>query len=94
MAKGKVPESAEFKSAYEGFCSLSEGEQTMFRSKIFSKICIGLTKEQRAEVKAERKALLDKIENERKVTTQLQAVSAISTETLENILAERKKSSN
>lgn len=93
MAKGKTPESAEFKSVYEGFCSLSEEEQAMFRSKVFSKICTGLTKEQRNEVKAERKALLNKIESERKVAIQLQAVSAISTETLENILAERKKTS-
>lgn len=94
MAKGKAPESNEFKAAYEGFCSLSEEEQTMFRSKVFSKICNGLTKEQRNQAKSERKALLNKIECEKKIAAQLQAVSTISTETLENILAERKKSAN
>lgn len=91
MAKGKIPESTEFKASFEGYCSLTEEEQVMFRSKIFSKICCGLTKTQRDEVKAERKGLLDKITSLKKVSSQLQAVSSLSIEALESILEEKKK---
>ena len=91
MPKGKAPESAEFKNVYEGFCSLSEEEQIMFRSKVFSKVCSGLTNDLKSEVKADRKALLDKIEQVKKIANQLKSVSSLSTETLKSIIAEREK---
>lgn len=91
MPKGKAPESAEFKNVYEGFCSLSEEEQIMFRSKVFSKVCSGLTNDLKSEVKADRKALLDKIEQGKKIADQLKSVSSLSTETLKSIIAEREK---
>ena len=91
MPKGKAPESAEFKNVYEGFCSLSEEEQVLFRAKVFSKICSGLANDLKSEVKADRKALLDKIEKGRKIANQLKSVSSLSTETLKNIIAEREK---
>lgn len=91
MAKGKAPESAEFKKAYESFCALSEEEQVLFRSKVFSKVCSGLTNDLKSEVKADRKALLDKIEQGKKIADQLKSVSSLSTETLKSIIAEREK---
>ena len=63
----------------------------MFRSKVFSKVCSGLTNDLKSEVKADRKALLDKIEQGKKIADQLKSVSSLSTETLKSIIAEREK---
>lgn len=88
---GKAPESAELKAVVEAFSQLSAEDQTLFRGKIFAKLCNGLSKEQRAEFKKERVEFLARLEQEKKKAAQLESVAALSTEELEAILAARKK---
>ena len=80
---GKAPESAELKAVVEAFSQLSAEDQTLFRGKVFVKLCNGLSKEKRE--------FLARLEQEKKKAAQLESVAALSTEELEAILAARKK---
>ena len=88
---GKAPESAELKAVVEAFSKLSAEDQTLFRGKVFAKLCTGLSKEQRAAFKKERVEFLARLDQEKKRAAQFESVSALSTEDLEAILAARKK---
>lgn len=88
---GKAPESAELKAVVDSYNQLSAEDQTLFRGKIFAKLCNGLSKEKRAEFKKERVEFLARLEQEKKKAAQLESVAALSTEELEAILAARKK---
>lgn len=90
MARGKAPESEALKSVVVAFEALSEEDKIFFRNKIFSKICHGLTKEQRDEFKKERLNMLDRIEKAKDVAKQLEAVSNLSIEELEKIIKVKK----
>lgn len=91
MPRGKTPESPALKSAVAVYDGLSEEDKVFFRNKIFSKICNGLTKEQRDEYKKERLSMLARIEKSKKAAAQLEVVSALSIEELEKILETKKK---
>ena len=80
---GKAPESAELKAVVEAFSQLSAEDQTLFRGKVFVKLCNGLSKE--------KLEFLARLEQEKKKAAQLESVAALSTEELEAILAARKK---
>ena len=67
---GKAPESAGLKAVVEAFNQLSPEEQTLFRSKVFAKLCTGLSKEQRAAFKKERVEFLARLEQEKKKAAQ------------------------
>lgn len=88
---GKAPESAELKAVVDAFNQLSAEDQTLFRGKVFAKLCNGLSKEQRVAFKKERVEFLARLEQEKKKAVQLESVAALSTEELEAILAARKK---
>lgn len=88
---GKAPESAELKAVVEAYDRLSVGDQAIFRSKAFAKLCNGLSKEQRIAFKEERAKFLARLDQEKKKAAQLESVAALSTEELEAILAARKK---
>lgn len=90
MARGKAPESEALKNAVAAFEVLSAEDKVFFRNKVFSKICHGLTKEQRDEFKKERQNMLDRIEKAKDVAKQLEAVSNLSIEELEKIIAAKK----
>lgn len=87
----KASESSELKAVVEAFEALSVEDQSLFRSKIFAKLCKGLSKEQRAAFKKERVDFLARLEQEKKKAAQLASVAALSTAELEEILAARKK---
>lgn len=63
---GKAPESAELKAVVEAFSQLSAEDQTLFRGKIFAKLCNGLSKDQRVAFKKERVEFLARLEQEKK----------------------------
>lgn len=88
---GKAPESVELKAVVEAFSKLSAEDQTLFRGKVFAKLCNGLSKDQRVAFKKERVEFLARLEQEKKKAAQLESVAALSTEELEAILAARKK---
>ena len=88
---GKTPESAELKAVVDAFNQLSAEDQTLFRGKVFAKLCNGFSKEQRVAFKKERVEFLARLEQEKKKAVQLESVAALSTEKLEAILAARKK---
>ena len=88
---GKAPESAELKAVVDAFNQLSAEDQTLFRGKVFAKLCYGLSKDQRVAFKKERVEFLARLEQEKKKAAQLESVAALSTEELEAILAARKK---
>ena len=93
MPKGKVPESEDFKKAFESFNALKEKEKSVFHSKVFSRLCKDLTDEQKKEVKDARKAILKKIAswNKKTLQAQCQSINSVPTEVLERIIEERKK---
>ena len=63
---GKTPESAELKAVVDAFNQLSAEDQTLFRGKVFAKLCNGLSKEQRVAFKKERVEFLARLEQEKK----------------------------
>ena len=87
----KASESPELKAAIDAFSALSVEDQSLFRSKIFARLCNGLSKEQRVAFRKERLEFLEKLEQEKKKAAQLASVAALSTAELEEILAARKK---
>lgn len=87
----KASESPELKAAIDAFSALSVEDQSLFRSKIFARLCNGLSKEQRVAFRKERLEFLERLELEKKKAAQLASVAALSTAELEEILAARKK---
>lgn len=87
----KASDSPELKAAIDAFSALSVEDQSLFRSKIFARLCNGLSKEQRVAFRKERLEFLEKLEQEKKKAAQLASVAALSTAELEEILAARKK---
>ena len=87
----KASDSPELKTAIDAFCSLSVEDQFLFRSKIFARLCNGLSKEQRVAFRKERLEFLERLKLEKKKAAQLASVAALSTAELEEILAARKK---
>ena len=87
----KASDSPELKAAIDAFSALSVEDQSLFRSKIFARLCNGLSKEQRFAFRKERLEFLERLEQEKKKTAQLASVAALSTAELEEILAARKK---
>ncbi|WP_288592865.1 hypothetical protein [uncultured Victivallis sp.] len=87
----KASDSPELKAAIDAFSALSVEDQSLFRSKIFARLCNGLSKEQRVAFRKERLEFLERLEQEKKKTAQLASVAALSTAELEEILAARKK---
>lgn len=87
----KASESPELKAAIDAFSALSVENQSLFRSKIFARLCNGLSKEQRVAFRKERLEFLERLELEKKKAAQLASVAALSTAELEEILAARKK---
>lgn len=87
----KASDSPELKAAIDAFSALSVEDQSLFRSKIFARLCNGLSKEQRVAFRKERLEFLERLELEKKKAAQLASVAALSTAELEEILAARKK---
>ena len=87
----KASESPELKAAIDAFTALSVEDQSLFRCKIFARLCYGLSKEQRVAFRKERLEFLERLELEKKKAAQLASVAALSTAELEEILAARKK---
>ena len=87
----KASESPELKAAIDAFSALSVEDHSLFRSKIFARLCNGLSKEQRVAFRKERLEFLERLELEKKKAAQLASVAALSTAELEEILAARKK---
>lgn len=88
---GKPQESPELRTAIESFNQLTPEDQSLFQSKLFTRLCNGLSKEKRAAFRKERTEFLARIEKEKKRSVQLDSVSELSTEELEAILAARKQ---
>lgn len=90
MPTGKVKESEMLKSVYESYMQLSDAEKQTFRSKVFSSLLKGLSKESRKEFQSQRVALLDNIKNKLELELKIQNLKDVPKEILEAALRERK----
>ena len=57
----KASDSPELKAAIDAFSALSVEDQSLFRSKIFARLCNGLSKEQRVAFRKERLEFLERL---------------------------------
>ncbi len=87
----KQAESEALKAAVKAYDKLSPVEQDSFRMKLFSKLIFGLTQEQKVFFKKERANLIMRIGTEKRKLEQLETISALSIDQIEEILAAKKK---
>ena len=86
----KQAESEALKAVTKAYDKLSAVEQETFRLKLFSKLTYGLTQEQKKFFRKERADLIMRIGVARKEAEQLEAISKLSVEQIEEILATKK----
>lgn len=89
MPTGRMKESEMFKSAYESYLRLSDAEKQVFRSKVFSSLLKGLSKESRKEFQSQRAAFLNSIQNKLQLEIKVQHLKDVPKEILEAALRER-----
>ncbi len=87
----KQAESEALKAVTKAYDKLSAVDQEAFRNKLFSKLIYGLNDEQRKRFKKERADFIIKIGNAKKEAEQLEAISRLSVEQIEKILASKKQ---
>ena len=87
----KQAESEALKAAVKAYEKLSSVDQETFRLKLFSKLTHGLTPEQKKEFRKQRADMIMRIGTARRETEQLEAISKLSVEQLEALIATKKK---